>query len=114
MKKKFDLKLTAFLVSLFIGLLIVILGNKNPYLLSFGFIVIGFSLALFAMFKTADINAVVNELQVELESLKPEDEFRVKEIAKAQAKLTSQRRKVNFVFYVAATLLIVLAFVNIL
>lgn len=114
MKKKFDLKLTAFLVSLFIGLLIVILGNKNQYLLSFGFVVIGFSLILFAMFKTAEINAVVNELQIELESLKPEEEFKVKEIAKSQAKLASQRRKVNFVFYAAATLLIVLAFAGIL
>ena len=112
MKKKFDFKLTAFLVSLFIGLLIVILGNKNDYWLSFGFIVLGLSMGIYVMFKSTEINDAIKELEDQLEELSAQEEFQMKQIIKAQNKLKRQRRSVNFVFYTCGVMFIVLGVVN--
>ena len=70
MKKfKFNFKLTAFLVSLFIGLLLVILAGNNKYCLSFGFILMGLSLSLFVWYDNEKLQKTLNELEEEIDEI---------------------------------------------
>lgn len=112
--KKFDLKLTAFLVSLFIGLLLIILGSKNEYCLSFGLIVTGCSLGVYALYKTASINKLLEEIEQEIEEVDVEDSYTLKQLIKMKSRLKKQRRSVSIVFYLTAVLLIVLGVSNML
>ena len=66
---KFNLKLTAFLVSLFVALLLLILGNKNQYCLSFGLILLGASLVAFVFYATDKINNELLEIEKEIDEL---------------------------------------------
>ena len=110
--KKFDLKLTGFLVSLFIGLLLIILGSKNSYCLSFGLMITGFSLGLYSMYKSAKLNKLIEEVETEIEETNVEDSYTLKQLFKIKSKLKKQRRSVNFVFFLTAVLLIVLGACN--
>ena len=51
MKNKINFKLTAILVSLFIGFLLIVLGNKNKYCLSFGLIFLAIALLIYVVSK---------------------------------------------------------------
>ena len=124
MKKfKFNLKLTAFLVSLFIGLLLVILGSKNKYCFSFGFIVIGISLIVLIGYNNEKIQNTITEIADELDEidyfeLKKEDSdeidedyeekfdmekeqekaYVVRELTIAQSKLKKRKRRSAVLF----------------
>lgn len=100
------------MVSLFIGLLLVILGNKNAYCLSFGLIVLGFSIGFYAFIKIGSINEAINQLEAELQEVDLENKYLMKEITKQQAKLKKQRTSLSIAFYACAVMLIVLGFVN--
>ena len=85
-KNKFNLKLTAFLVSLFLSLLLVILGGKNKYCLAFGFIMMGISLELFILYSNekmqielSQINEDIDEVDVSEEIEEEEQELEVYE-----------------------------------
>ncbi len=106
--KKFDLKLTAFLVSLFIGLLLIILGSYYSYCLSFGLIITGVSLGIYAVYRTAKINEILQEIEEEISDIPVEDSYTLKELIKLKSKYKKQRRSVSIVFYLTAVLLIVL------
>ena len=49
MNKKFNLKLTLLLVSLFIGLILMAFGNMNRYCLSFGLAILGGTIAMWGI-----------------------------------------------------------------
>lgn len=116
MKKEFNFKLTMFLVSLFVSLTILILGNKNKYCFCFGFILLGISLAFYVWFNNDKTEKLVKQIDEEMEKV-PDDEsldeeervYVFKELGKRQAKLSKQRKKTSFVFYLSAGLLILLA-----
>ena len=132
MKFKFNFKLTAFLVSLFIGLLLVILGSYNKYCLSFGFIILGCSVELFIRFQNEKITTSLAELEqqideleqdyddesdydeendyddIEKENLMNEQVFVLQQLYHRQKKLIKQRKSTNISFRICSVLLICL------
>lgn len=109
MKTKFNLKLTASLVSLFIALVLVIVGNKNRYCLSFGFILLGVAIALFAFYQLDRINAALIEINNEIED-NQNDEFAIKQLLKESVALNKKKRSVSATFFLCAALLVVVGF----
>ena len=109
MKKNFNLKLTAFLVSLFIALILIIAGNKNKYCLSFGFMLLSLSIVLYIMYKTEMLDKAIIEVSNEMDETEPEKIFELQQLIKEKKKLTSQRNRLNVVFYSSAALLFVIA-----
>lgn len=122
MKIKFNLKLTAFLVSLFLGLLLVILGSKNSYCLSFGLMVLGLSLEVFIWYNNeriakaiSDIDAEIdqiNSVEVEDEELEEERVYILQQFVLQQKKLIKKKKSIYVVFGLCGFVLIILGFVN--
>ena len=111
MKKfKFNYKLTISLVSLFISLLLIILGNKNNYCLSFGFIIMGLAIAFYAMYKTDKFNEVILEINNEIDESDKEDNYTITQLKKEKTKFIKQKKRFMFVFYLCAVLLVVVGF----
>lgn len=109
MKNKFNLKLTLLLVSLFIGLLIIILGNKNRYCLFFGFLLIACTLPFFAKMQTDKINKVLQATQKEIEQEQPEQEV-LNAVYSEMSKLRKQKKSTTISFNVFAVLLAFVSF----
>lgn len=122
MKKNFNFKLTIFLVSLFLGLLLTILGSKSSYCLSFGLIVLGLSLALFVWYNEEQTTKSLSEIEQEIDeitSVDIEDEELEKEriyilgqLLIAQKKLIKKKKSVLITFSLCGFALVVLGFVN--
>ena len=110
MKKKFNYKLTISLVSLFISLLLIIIGNKNNYCLSFGFILMGVAIAFYAMHKTETFNDTLVEINNDLQQTEEENVFAIKELEKERKRFIRQKRRFNFTFYLCAVLLVIVGF----
>lgn len=96
------------MVSLFIGLLLLILGNQNKYCLSFGVVCLGVALILFCFYKTANFNENINELYLTIEET--DDINLMSEIYKEIAMLKRQKIKMQISFYIVGVLLIILGF----
>ena len=134
-KFKFNIKLTAFLVSLFLSLILVIVGSNNKYCLSFGFILMGLSLSLFVWYNNEktqkmlelleeDIDAVEQyeidedeEMQIETEEdmlFKSEEEriYVLKQLYVRQSKLKKQKNKFIVLFNLCGFVLIILGFIG--
>ena len=73
MKKKINFKLTFILVSLFIGFLLIVLGNKNKYCLSFGLIFLAIALLIYVVSKYQQINQALVEIQIAIDETEIED-----------------------------------------
>ena len=128
MKFKFNFKLTIFLVSLFVGLLLLILGNENKYCLSFGFIVVGLSLEFFVWYYlekleqySNEINTKIDEIEAEeiefddeeLEELKEEETvYALKQLYIAQKKIKKKKRSVKILFTLCGALLAIIGVVG--
>ena len=110
MKFKFNYKLTISLVSLFVSFLLIILGNKNNYCLSFGFILMGVGIAFYALYKSEKFDDTIVEINNDIEQTDQEDTFSLNQLNKEKKKFISQRKRVNFVFYLCACLLVVVGF----
>lgn len=119
MKKfKFNFKLTAFLVSLFIGLLLLILGNKSEYCLSFGFIIVGLSLALFIWYfnEKLDMELIttaqaIDEIE-ESEEQSNETVYILQQLYIKQKKLLKSKRSTFILFSLSGFALVVLGLFN--
>ena len=72
-KFKFNLKLTSFLVSLFLGLLLVVLGSKNKYCLSFGFMVLGVSMFFLIWYNNEKTALMLTEVSQQIDTLEAEN-----------------------------------------
>ena len=105
MKKKFDYKLTAILVSLFIGFLLVVLGNKNKYCLALGFIILGIASIFYALSKRKQLT----EIMIQYENAIEEEESAIAliELGKQRNKLAKQRNFTCSMFFIFGFLLIV-------
>ena len=112
MKKKFNLKLTAMLVSLFIGLLLVILVNKNKYCLSFGFIILGLTLGYYTMNKVRNLNEEIRLVDQEIDETDIEEFHLINELTNYKRKLKKQKNFGCTMFFVCAVLLVILGFVG--
>ena len=110
MKFKFNYKLTISLVSLFVSFLLIILGNKNRYCLSFGFILMGVAIAFYAIYKTEKFNETIIEISNEIEETNEEDTFSLTQLNKERKRFVSQKKRFNFVFYLCAFLLVIVGF----
>lgn len=111
MKKEFNIKLTAFLVSLFIGLLLIILGNKNKYCLGFGLIVLGISLGLYMLYKIEIFDGQIRELMEKAEELTVDQWMEKSDSNRDIYKIRKQKGKMSFLFGFTGFALIVLGFV---
>ncbi len=118
MKFKFNLKLTVFLVSLFVALLLVILGNKNTYCLSFGFITLGISLGLFIWYSNekyetmlTNINSDIDEVDVSEEIEEEEKTYILQQLYIKQKKIKKTKQRIIICFALCAVSLIVLGIV---
>ncbi|MBQ8615611.1 MAG: hypothetical protein IJ415_03495 [Clostridia bacterium] len=119
MKKKFNFKLTAFLVSLFVSLLIIILGNKNPYCLCFGFILMAISMVLYVLYNNEKTETTIEQINLEIDQMGEFDEIEdiesderiyiVQQLYIRQGKLLKRKKSISIMFYLFAGLLVVLA-----
>lgn len=107
MKKEFNLKLTLFLVSLFIGLLLVIIGNSNKYCLCFGFVAMGISFGFYTLFKTEKYDSEILKLQNQKDENDDEEAMLTDKVIK---KLTKQKHKFVAIFSVATVLMVFVGF----
>lgn len=112
MKKKFDFKLTAILVSLFIGFLLIILGNKNKYCLSFGFIMLGVSIILYSVDKRNRLKKLIIEYDEAMSDI--EDVSTLIELGKQRGKLEKQKNFTCLMFFLFGALIIIGGFVGLL
>jgi len=129
MKFKFNFKLTAFLVSLFLSLLLVILGSKNKYCLSFGFMLMGASLTLFVWYNNEkmqteieNLNNEIDEIEANYDALAEETDFNesveeervyvLKQMYIRQNKLEKNKKKSIILFNLCGFALIILGFVG--
>ncbi|MBO5954494.1 MAG: hypothetical protein J6Q13_00815 [Clostridia bacterium] len=126
MKIKFNLKLTAFLVSLFISLLLLILGSKNTYCLSFGFMLLGASLGSFIWYMNEKIENELTELNQAIDELTSDENldeddgdeeieeqgYILQQLYSRQKQLIKKKRKIKIVFGICGGALIILGFIN--
>ena len=117
--KKLNLKLTAFLVSLFIGLMLIILGSKVKICFSFGFMVVGFSLVIYVLYSAEKTQKFMIDVHEKLEQSSENDEFTEDEkiyvltqLSLQQKRLKKQQKRINILFSTTAFLLIIMGFVN--
>ena len=91
MKKKIDFKLTTILVSLFIGFLLVVLGNENKYCLSFGLIFLAVALLVYISDKYKKISQAIIEVEMAIEETEVEDFDIIMELTKQKKMLKKQK-----------------------
>lgn len=122
MKFKFNLKLTAFLVSLFVGLVLVILGSFNKYCLSFGFLILGVSLECFVWYQNEKTSNAIIETKQQIDEFEQyfdeqdedceisdeEQVFVLQQLYQREKKLVKQKRSVNITFRICSVLIIFL------
>ena len=109
-------------MSLFLGLLLTILGSKSSYCLSFGLIVLGISLALFVWYNDEQTTKSLSEIEQEIDeitSVDIEDEELEKEriyvlgqLLIVQKKLIKKKKSVLITFTLCGFALVVLGFIN--
>ena len=119
MKKNFNLKLTAFLVSLFIGIVVVILGSKFDVCLGIGFVVLGLSLPLYVWYDTEAVEKALSEISQLIEEIEekpieenPENIYSLQELYITQTKLIRRKKRVSFMFYACGVLFVIIGFAS--
>lgn len=117
--KKFNLKLTAFLVSFFIGLLLLILGNKSEICFSFGFVVLGVALIAFVAYSHERTQKTLIEVNEKLEQVNDDQEateeerlYGLAQLGIQQKHLNKQQKRINLIFSITGVVLIIAGFVN--
>ncbi len=108
MKKKFDVKLTILLVSLFVSLLILILFNQSKVGLFFGFFLLGLTLVGYGYYRVSLLNATIKKTDEELDE--EDDDKLIDEVMKELKQVKKLKRSTMVTFYLAGGLLVVFAF----
>ena len=102
------------------SLIIIILGNKNKYCLSFGFLLLAVSMVLFALYDKEKTQKTIDELDVEIEDMEnelenlPEEEFEervyvIKQLYVRSGKLLKRKKSGSLAFYLFAGFLVLFA-----
>ena len=118
-------------MSLFLSLIIIILGNKNKYCLSFGFILLGFCAGLFVVYNDEKTKQAIIEIDKNLDELDLEDmididgdgqedpvtdeekAYVLQQLCLQRSNLIKRKKKVAISFYLCACLLILFGIVGI-
>ena len=107
-------------MSLFISLLVLVLGNKNHYCLCFGFVLLGLSFAVYVLYNEEKTSITIAEIYKQIEeienneSLNEDDlSYALQELYLREAKLLKRKKKVAFTFYLSAALFVLLGIVGI-
>jgi len=112
MKKKFDFKLTACLVSLFIGLLLLAFSYGKTALISSGLILMAVSLFFFARIRANKLERVLElteiEIDQELENKEPDQDL-LSDVYAEVRKVKKQKKSLNFTFNLCSILMIAIA-----
>lgn len=112
MKNKINFKLTAILVSLFIGFLLIVLGNKNKYCLSFGLIFLAIALLIYITDKYKKISQAIIEVDIAIEETEMEDFDIIMELTKQKKMLKKQKGFTCIMCFCFAAFLIVFGIAN--
>ncbi len=120
MKKiKFNLKLTAFLVSLFVALLLIILGGKNNVCLSFGFMALGASLAIFALYLKEKTSKAITEIDEQIADISMEEEtdevskdYMILELANEEKRIKKKSKKTWLLFTLTGAVIALIGLIN--
>lgn len=112
MKKKFDFKLTACLVSLFIGVLLLAFSYGKTALISSGLILMAVSLFFFAKIRANKLENVLQlteiEIDEELEKEEP-DQNLLSDVYAEVRKVKKQKKSISFTFNLCSVLMVVVA-----
>ena len=118
-KFKFNFKLSIALLSLFSSLLLVIIGSKNKYCLSFGFIFLGVSIELFMVYLNDKYQKELTELAEELDEVDVSEEINEEEkvyilqqLYIRQKLITKKKKRTNIVFSTCGALIALLGILN--
>ena len=116
MKFKINAKLTAFLVSLFVSLILIVFGNKNNYCLRLGLIFLATAMVFFALFNKERTQKMLDELDEEIEKVENDEEideedriYVIKELYVRSGKLLKRKKSGTILFYLFASFLVLLA-----
>ena len=107
MKFKFNLKLTICLVSLFVGFILLIVGNQNKYCQSFGFFFLSVGIVFFAIDRTDKI--VKRQMEID-KILDKENELNDEQSIEINAEFSTlykQKKRINIVSDICAILFII-------
>lgn len=106
--KKLNLKLTLILVSLFISLILLILGGslKNNFCLCFGMIFLSLALVVFLVGEMQKLSDMQRQMQLEAESVETEEEYL--QLKLAQKEMKKQKKMLIFGGFAFAIILFVL------
>lgn len=119
MKSKFNLKLTAFMVSLFISLLLVIVGSKNKYCLSFGFVLMGVALIFLACYMREKISNELKMVNEQIDEIDLDEEIELEnkvyieqQLYVRQKQLAKKHKSSLILFSISAFCLILLGLIG--
>lgn len=118
MKFKFNFKLTIFLVSLFIALMLIVLGRGNKFCQSFGLIFIGVALFIFAWYfndviykSLVEVDKQIKDLEKDDELSEEETQYAYKQLYARQGLLYKKKKSVAILFSLTGGFIIVLSIV---
>ena len=109
MKRKFDLKLTACLVSLFVSLALIICFKENKFVMAISFVLLAIAIYLFGRIRLEKIDSTLNKTTEDIEEIYASGEAENVDLSEVHAQmkqLRKQRRSVNVVFKLAPILLV--------
>ncbi len=104
MKFKFNLKLTICLVSLFVGFVLLIVGNQNKYCQSFGFFFLAVGIIFFAIDRTNKIDKKCIEIDKLIDKESELDDEKLIDVNAEFSTLYKQKKRINIVSYLCAIL----------
>lgn len=112
MKRKINFKLTFILVSLFIGFLLIVLGNKNKYCVSLGFIALAVALIIYLVDKYQSINKKITEVDIQIDETGVEDVDSIMNLTELKRNLKKQKNFTCVMCFCFAVLLIIISISN--
>ena len=118
-KFKFNFKLIIAMLSLFSSLILVILGSKNNYCLSFGFMLLGISIELFMIYLNEKYKNELIKLAEEIDEVDTSEDldeeekvYILQQLYLRQKHITKKNKRTNFVFATCGALMILLGVFN--
>lgn len=117
MKKKFDLKLTACLVSLFISIALIIFFNENKVVMAISFVLLAITLYFFGKIRLKKIDSTLEKTDEDIQELYASGEIEDVDLTEVHAQmkqLRKQRKSVKVVFNLAPILFVIVALLMVL
>lgn len=104
--KKLDLKLTASLVSFIVSLILLVCGQKAKVCIFLACLFLALCLVLYTLYRQSQLRKTLIATEQDLEENPPDAEEYV-EIEKLKKKVIKKSRRLDFVFYTCAFLVVV-------